>query len=487
MYSKVIIMIVFILRLSGYAQSQNTYFDRMYDFRKEGFVSVEGADGILQSPDGDGYYFASYSYYGNMSDALLVKIDEQGDTIFTLRKSDADLRYFTTALTNTHDGGYVVCSYVINNVTANRDYSLIKFNSSNEIEFAKTYGDTVNSEQAIHAIRTNDNGFLIMGQSVVPPSVSADMYVVKTDSAGNLEWEQYYGGSNFEGAYSAVQTPDTGYLILGWTQSFGNRQEDFYLIKTDKQGNQQWQKTYGNSGIDIGLSICALADSNYLLTGGAGNGNSSSGVIRKIDAQGNIIWSKTHKHENNIYNELWDIVELTDGSLVSTGGTDIGNNAGWLLKTDSAGNKLWSRMYNKNDDTDLFYDLIATADGGFLMCGQARNDSNGSQDAWLLKVDSLGCTYPNCVTGIDEAGSKMVLVDIYPNPASDILNIELQENKEYDLTVSDLQGKVVYASFLDYARSDKYTVDVSGFANGVYLLTLETEDERTTVKVVVQH
>jgi len=121
-----------------------------------------------------------------------------------------------------------------------------------------------------------------------------------------------------------------------------------------------------------------------------------------------------------------------------------------------------------------------------LLGGQAWNATTNNQDAWLLKVDSLGCPYPNCVTGIDEE-EKKVLADVYPNPASEILNIELQENKHYNLTLTDLQGKVVFVSLLDYARSDKFAIDVSGFANGVYFLSLQNSEQRTTVKIVIQH
>lgn len=342
----------------------------------------------------------------------------------------------------------------------------------------------MNNEQALHVINTLDKGFLIVGQSVVPPSASADMYAVKTDSLGNMEWEQYYGGSNFEAAYSVVLTPDSGFLIAGWTQSFGNGQEDWYLVKTDMLGNQEWQKTYGSSEVDIATSITTTINGNHLISGVSGGDGASIGRVRKIDSLGTIIWSKSYKHENNPTNDIWKTIELSDGSLVCTGMTRITDDAGWLLKTDSAGNKLWSRMYNKSINTDLFYDFITTDDSGFLVAGLAWNVDNGSQDAWLLKVDSMGCAYENCTVGMDEE-ERNVLVDVYPNPANNILNLELQETgKVYVSELTNINGQVVYKSEIINQKSE---IDVRNLADGLYLLTLQNNEQRTTLKIIIQH
>ncbi len=486
MLAKVNKLIVFILTLCNYnAQSQNIYFDKLYDFGNANNYA-DGSGGIINGIDSDEYYFIArtINLNTNISTGVLCKIDEYGDTILTVKITDVNKSYIPTALVKTSDNSITIASTVTNIVTNKRDYSLTKINSANEIEVVKTYGDSINNEQALHVISTFDKGFLIVGQSVVPPNDSADMYVVKTDSAGNFEWEKYYGGSNFEAAYSVIQSPDTGYIILGWTQSFGNGQQDWYLVKTDKFGNQQWQKTYGSSEVDIATSITSIIDGSYLISGVSGGGGASIGRVRKIDSLGTVIWSKSYKHENNPTNDIWKTLELSNGDIVSTGMTDETDNAGWLIKTDMAGNKLWSRMYNNNANIDLFYDFTTTADGGFLLAGLAWNANNNSQDAWLLKVDSVGCEYENCLVGIDEE-SKKVVVDIYPNPASDVLNIELQEaGKKYEIQLVDIQGQLVYKSEV---RNQKSEINISSLANGIYLLTLQNAEQKTSVKIIVQH
>ncbi len=359
---------------------------------------------------------------------------------------------------------------------------MCKVNNLNEIEFNKNYGDSVNDEQVFYVINTYDKGFLIVGQSVVPASVSADMYAVKVDSAGNFEWDKYYGGSNFEGASSVIQTPDSGYLVLGFTQSFGPNTK-WYLVKTDKYGNQEWDKRYSSNDNQSGWGITKLNDGNYLMAGGGSDGNAR---IIKINPTGDIIWQRTYSNPNSEANYFYWARELPDKSIVAVGGTNNMTeiDAGWIVKIDSVGTKLWERKYNKTENVDLFYDFIKTDDGGFLLAGLAWNTSSSSQDAWLLRVDSLGCAYEDCTVGIDDEGIK-VLVDVYPNPAGEVLNLELQEvRKVYEVELTDINGQVVYKSEI---RNHKSEIAVSGFANGIYLLTLQNEEERVTVKVVVQH
>jgi len=488
MLKQVGILVTLSFNFSLHCQSQFVYFDKLYDFGN-GDPHAEAALGIVPSSDGQGYLFTSFSLYWSMnsSDALLIKIDGQGDTIFTVRQSDANRKYFVSSLVKSHDEGIVICSYVINTLDDNKNYSLIKINVNNEIEFSKTYGDSLNDEQALHVINTNDNGFLIVGQSVFPQNSDAEMYAVKTDSAGNFEWEQYYGGNNFEGAYSAIQTPDSGYLVFGFTQSFGAGQPDWYIVKSDKLGNQQWQRLYeGIAGgdIDIGSGIIKLSDNNYLLSGGGG----VYGRLIKINSQGVVIWQKNYTYPGGTGgNFLYWARELTDYSIIAAGGTNkpSESDAGWIIKTDSAGNLLWQRKYNKTNDVELFYDFIPTDDAGFVLCGQARNPQTNNQDAWLLKVDSLGCPYADCTVGIDEADNTKVVADIYPNPASELLNVEFQNVEDWLISLTDVNGKVVYTSNND--KETIITVNVSSFSAGVYLLQLTSEKSFVNKKIIIQH
>jgi hypothetical protein len=138
-----------------------------------------------------------------------------------------------------------------------------------------------------------------------------------------------------------------------------------------------------------------------------------------------------------------------------------------LVRTDSLGEVIWQREYDKNESTDLFYSLLATDDGGFLLSGQAVNEETNSQDAWLLKVDSLGCTFPNCIVGVDEE-ERTVIVDVWPNPTSEVLNIEKTNDGEtLTFSVFDMNGNEV----LNQVQYDAHgSIDVSKWAAGIYIM-----------------
>jgi len=307
---------------------------------------------------------------------------------------------------------------------------------------------------------------------------------VKTDSRGNFQWDQYYGGAMFDGGSSVVQTDDIGFLLLGWTRSFGASQKDFYLVKTDSLGNEQWHRIYGGSGEDVAQHIMQLQDSNYLFSGGS----DYKGRLFKIDSAGNVIWQKNYQYPTGSGgNFLFSAMELNDRSILAVGLTNNAweNDAGWLIKTDEAGNLLWQRKYNKNSNSDLFYSVLQTNDNGFLLGGQAYNTAINTTNAWLLKVDSIGCPYANCTVGIDET-EKTVVVDIWPNPANEVLNLELQEpHVKTTIELMDISGKLVYHS--EETNLSKTQIDVSGLASGVYLLKVVLHKAVVTKKILVEH
>jgi len=230
-----------------------------------------------------------------------------------------------------------------------------------------------------------------------------------------------------------------------------------------------------------------LSDGNYLLTGSGSQGSSGSiGRMYKVDALGNIIWSKTYAHPNNSGNNLWRTVELPNGDLASAGLTDRtgNNNSGWLVRTDSQGTVLWQREYDYNSNTDLFYTLIATSDGGFLLGGQAKHDWPLTQDAWLLKVDSVGCTYADCLVGVDELGSSKVVADVWPNPASQFINIEWQRSGAAEISLLDMTGKEVLRQ---QSHGQREVIEVSHMPSGLYVLQLVQGEVKTSLRVIIYH
>jgi len=489
MLKSVISTVMVLLLCTHCSKGQFTYFNLTFDSG----LSVQQNEGVWGSSlfeFDDGYLFISFTKHNptSVTGSWLVRIDLDGDTLWTVKAIDPRYAEFPQNMIAASNGRYAFVSTISDLVSQTQaNLSLTLIDEEGHQIWKVLYGNDSLAEVAAQVILTSDGGFAMIGQRTIDSQSDADMYLVRADSGGNFLWEQQYGGGNFEGGYSLVQTPDSGFLLLGWTRSFGAGQRDFYLVKTDSLGVQQWQRTYGGGGDEVGFSIMLLSDGNYLLTGAGSQGSAGSiGRKYKVTPEGGVIWSKTYAYPSNSGNNLRRTVELPNGDLASAGLTDrIGNNnSGWLLRTDSQGNVLWQREYDYNSNTDLFYTLIATSDGGFLLGGQAIVPENASQDAWLLKVDSVGCTYADCLVGIDENEPTKVVADVWPNPASSFINIEWQKQAKAEVRMFDMTGKEVLRR---QSHEQREVVDVSLLPNGLYLLQLVQEDVKAVLRIVVQH
>jgi hypothetical protein len=157
------------------------------------------------------------------------------------------------------------------------------------VKFAKIYGGT-SYDFAYSVQQTSDGGYIVAGKTGSFGAGWEDIFLIKTDANGNLQWAKTYGGTNWEGAWSVQQTSDGGYIVAGYTNSFGAGDWDIFLIKTDANGNIQWAKTYGGTGNESAASVQQTSDGGYIVAGGAtsfGAGGHDIFLI-KTDANGDI-------------------------------------------------------------------------------------------------------------------------------------------------------------------------------------------------------
>lgn len=278
--------------------------------------------------------------------------------------------------------------------SSNRDYieeTSIDY-PDEPIVWAKSYGGSGNDGGRAFC-STSDGGNLIVGYTFMPNARDADILVLKIDEIGELEWSKVLGGVGTEYGNSCFAVED-GYLVLGYTTSFGSGSKDIYLVKLSKEGDEIWSKTYGGASWDVGTAICESNDDNYFICGfthSFGVGEEDIYLI-KIDQYGNELWSKRFGgFRIDMANSLHATPD--DGCLIgATSGSYSANTDFCLLKVDAGGVQEWRKTYSATGSHghgfDWCKDASATADGGTVMTGYS--DCNDMMDIVVVKADENG-------------------------------------------------------------------------------------------------
>ena len=253
-----------------------------------------------------------------------------------------------------------------------------------------TFGGT-NNDGGYYVQQTTDLGYIITGYTESFGNGNEDVYLIKTNVNGVKQWEQTFGGADDEKGRCVQQTNDGGYIICGSTKSFGEGYSDVYLIKTNENGIEQWTKTFGGTAYDWGLSVQQTSDSGYILiayTESFGSGNGDSYLI-KTDENGIEQWTKIIGGSNYDYGN--SVEQTTDGGYIITGETEsFGSGGGsdvFLTKTDESGIENWTKTFGGNEDEEGFC-VQQTFDGGYIICGGKYPD--GNEEIYLIKTDENG-------------------------------------------------------------------------------------------------
>lgn len=288
----------------------------------------------------------------------------------------------------TADGGYIVTGYTWSSDGDGWDVYLIKTDVRGNEEWSKTFGGS-DTDVGYSVQQTIDNGHIISGYTWSFGAGKRDVYLVKTDDRGNEEWSKTFGGNKTDVGYSVKETIDGGYIVSGYTLSFGAGWYDVYLIKTDVSGNEVWTKTFGGSSLDVGESVQQTSDGGYIIAGWTGEGLHDVYLL-KTDASGNEEWVKTF---GGSYAEKGhSVIKTSNGGYIIAGYTysfGLGESDVYLIKTDSNGNKEWSKTFGGSDD-DVGYSVEQTADGGYIIAGYTHATGSGDSDVYLIKTNSLG-------------------------------------------------------------------------------------------------
>ncbi len=298
----------------------------------------------------------------------------------------------------------------------------------------KTFGGT-SDDIPVYFQQTADGGYIIggytysdIGGDKTEPLKNApgivDFWIVKTDAAGNKQWDKDFGGANGDQLNSLQQTADGGYILGGMSASIisGNKTSpcwgnfDYWILKLDSLGNIVWDKDFGGTASDQLICLKQTTDGGYVLAGNSSSDSSGDKSqhcrgaqdfwIVKTDALGNKQWDQTFGGMDA--DKLYDVTQTLDGGYVLGGSSSspvsgdktedlYGVEDYWVVKIDSLGNKEWDRDFG-GTESDILYSLLQTSDGGFVLAGRSGSDVSGNKtqslwggyDFWIVKINALG-------------------------------------------------------------------------------------------------
>ncbi len=321
--------------------------------------------------------------------AATTAFPQPPDTLWT-RTFGGDSSDIGSSVQQTTDGGYIIAGNTNSYGQGQGDYWLVKTDSIGNLEWSQTYGGS-SYEDCQAAQETSDGGYVVVGATRSFSAGGTDFYVVKTDSIGEPIWSRSYGGQHAEWAKHIIETSDGGFAIVGHISSTGSYCYG-YLIRTDQNGNQLWSRQYGGTETDGLYSIQETDDGGFIMGGvtqSFGAGWKDMYLIR-TDANGDTLWTRTFGGTGNDWG--FRTIQTFDGGFIlvgeeqSFGASDMDM---YVVKTDSAGNTLWSQSYG-GTGTERAYSVNETFDHGLIIAGYTDSFGAGSHDVWVVKTDANG-------------------------------------------------------------------------------------------------
>ena len=461
-------------------QAQIT-FERTY-----GGPADDGAQAVLQTADG-GYFIVGYvkSYGSGGADVFVIATDQNGEESWTQVFGGAQDDYgYGVAMTA--NGDCLAAGYLV--TQGHADVALHGNTADGGQLWIQVYGGS-NDDMSYSIARNSDGGFIVAGATYSFGSGAPNVYVLRTDSLGDTLWTRTYGGASEDYAFSARQTTDSGFIICGTTYSYGAGQSDIYLIKTDAAGDTQWTRTYGGVAAEHGHSVRQTADSGYIICGTTlsfGAGAADIWLIR-TDANGDTLWTRTFGGDTADLGH--SVFATSDGGFVLCGQTasfGAGSYDAWLIKTDSIGDTLWTRTFGGTND-DRGYSVQQTADGGYVMAGYTNSFGAGEGDFYLIKTDADGNVAVAEPKASPTRGSNLT-VACQPNPATGATTVSLSpfasRLSPLALRVYDAQGCLVHSAL--GIRTSSFPLDLRALPSGAYFIRCDIAGRHATARLVLQ-
>ena len=400
---------------------------------------------VQQTADGGYIVVGDTDSFGTGSsfDVWLIKTDSEGDTLWTeTYGSNGEERGFYVEQTT--DGGYIITGMTSSYGSGGFDIWLIRTDANGNLQWDKTFGGSF-WDWGTSVQQTTDGGYIVTGMTEPSGMGDWDAFLLKTDSSGEYEWLQIFGAEDYDNGMSVRQTSDGGYIVLADTYSYGAGSSDFWLIKTNSSGILSWTKTFGGTGTERSHSVRQTTDGGYILAGDTrsyGSGDYDVWLV-KTDDNGDTVWSETFGGAEEDCG--CSVRQTNDGGYIVAGYTEsfgAGNFDVWLIRTDHYGDTLWSKTIG-GDDLDRGRSVDLTTDGGFIIAGSTYDYFAGEYNIYLIKLGDETSVSQH------ESGSEPGSINLnnFPNPFSSTTTIafDIPSGSEgpVSLSIYDISGRIV--------------------------------------------
>ena len=444
----------------------------------------------IQQTIDEGYIItgSTYSSFGaGKYDAWLIKTNASGDTLWTKTFGEFGSDY-AYSVQQTADEGYILTGSKGTFDGNGSDVWLVKTDVNGDTLWTKTFFSYYSTNCGQSVQQTEDEGYIIVGYTESWDYSNGEVWLIKTNASGDTLWTKTFGGSQREYGNSIQQTVDKGYIITGSTHSFGAGGSDVWLIKTNASGDTLWTKTFGGSSIDGGNYIRQTIDEGYIITGythSFGAGNYDVWLI-KTNASGDTLWTKTFGGKG----EDWGYAgqQTLDEGYIITGYTSsfpAGDRDAWLIKTNADGDTLWTKMFGGGDNDDG-YSVQQTSDEGYIISGCTASSGSGDYDVWLIKTSSA-------VNSVYEDNSDITsdydLHQNYPNPfnPSTTIEFDMPTSGFVSIKVYNIMGQEI-TTLVDkelLPGNHKVEWNPQNLSSGIYFYKLETKGFQETKKLIL--
>jgi len=404
-----------------YNQSSYRWFDNQDASTEHSFAETWGSTNYdyayasTQTTDG-GYALTGFTggYGAGNYDAFLARYNSAGDLQWSATWGGTGADYGRSVV-QAVDGGFVITGFTASYGAGGNDGFIAKFDSSGNLSWSNVWGGA-GEDQSWSLVKVAD-GYAIAGYTASYGAGSYDMFLVKYDLAGTVQWSKIWGGANGDYGNSVTALSDGSLVVVGDTLSYGAGSNDVYIAKFSSAGVPQWYQVWGGTGVDQAKAVAATTDGNIIVTGitaSYGAGANDAFVAKFQASNGSLSWSRTWGSTTGDSGQ--SIAATSDGGAVIGGATTYwgANDDAFIAKYDSSGTLSWSHTLS-GSGADIGRGVIQTGDGGYVFSGHTDTYGAGLVDAFMIKYDSSGavngcvaamCTTPTPTTSSPSATSS---------------------------------------------------------------------------------